>query len=365
MARKYHTLEDANAPDWVPAWLKGPSKQYVLGLFPSPLHRWYPPGIPEDVEFWIKRDDLTGMQLSGNKVRKLEFSIADALAKGADTLITIGGIQSNHCRATAVAARYAGLDCHLILRNSGQAADSDPGLVGNLLIDRMTGAHIHQVTKEEYARVGSKQLGQQLEEQLRQQGKKPCVIPVGGSDAIGTFGYLAATQEILEQAGKGAFTDIVNACGSGGTTAGLALGNHLSGMGATVHAYGVCDDEEYFYDFIDGLYKLLGATPDRIGKDARGLLTAHQAKGAGYAISRPEELQTVIEVAESTGLIFDSTYSGKAFHALREDIRRDPEHWKGRKVLYIHTGGLFGLYSEASELQRQLEAKERTHRLAV
>lgn len=157
----------------------------------------------------------------------------------------------------------------------------------------------------------------------------------------------------------------MQACGSGGTTAGLTLGNHLSGMGATIHAYGVCDDEEYFYDFIDDIFKDIGATPDRVGKDARGMLTAHQAKGAGYAISRPEELQTVIDVAESTGIIFDSTYSGKAFHALREDIRSNPHYWKGRKVLYIHTGGLFGLYSEASELQRQLETKERIHRLAI
>ena len=172
--------------------------------------------------------------------------------------------------------------------------------------------------------MGSKQLGRQLEEQLRAQGRKPYVIPIGGSDAIGTLGYLAATQEILDQAGKGAFTDIINvgstplssaavvqpstqhpelqaqhcrcsllsaeakrcrklesvhsevalcetsvqcvqACGSGGTTAGLALGNHLSGMGATIHAYGVCDDEDYFYDFIDNIFKDLGATPDRIG----------------------------------------------------------------------------------------------------
>ncbi|CAL5226871.1 g9743 [Coccomyxa viridis] len=365
MSRAFHTLESAKLPDWLPPWLKRPSKQYALGLFPTPIHRWNPPGIPEDVEFWIKRDDLTGMQLSGNKVRKLEFLIAEAMAQGADTLITIGGIQSNHCRATAVAARYAGLDCHLILRNSRQAAENDPGMVGNLLIDRMTGAHIHQVTKEEYAKVGGKKLGEQLEQQLKAQGRKPYVIPVGGSDSIGTFGYLAATQEILDQAGKEAFTDIINACGSGGTTAGLALGNALSGMGATIHAYGVCDDEDYFYDFIDGLYRELEATPDRIGKDARAMLVAHQAKGAGYAISKPEEMQTVIDVAQTTGIIFDSTYSGKAFHALREDIKADPGYWKGRKVLYIHTGGLFGLYSEASELQKQLEVKEKSHRLVV
>lgn len=221
MSRTYHTLEDAKLPAWTPEWLKGPNKQYVLGLFPTPIHRWCPPGIPKNVEFWIKRDDLTGMQLSGNKVRKLEFIIADALAQGADTLITIGGIQSNHCRATAVAARYAGLECHLILRNTRQAADSDPGLVGNLLIDRMTGAHIHQVTKEEYTKVGSKQLGRQLEEQLKAQGRKPYVIPVGGSDAIGTLGYLAATQEILDQAGKGAFTDIINLSSTPLSTAAL------------------------------------------------------------------------------------------------------------------------------------------------
>ncbi|CAI7773198.1 unnamed protein product, partial [Closterium sp. NIES-53] len=133
------------------------------------------------------RDDLSGMELSGNKVRKLEFLLADALAKGADTLITIGGIQSNHCRATAVAARLAGLEAHLILRTSRALADSDPGLEGNLLVERMVGARVHLVTKEEYAKHGSEHLGNVLAQRLAAEGRKPYVIPVGGSNALGAW----------------------------------------------------------------------------------------------------------------------------------------------------------------------------------
>jgi len=196
------------------------------------------------------------------QVRKLEFLLADAKNKGHDCVVTVGGIQSNHCRATAVAARYLGLDCHLILRNSRQLADADPGLVGNLLVERLAGAVVHQITKEEYARKGSTALGEALIEQLRSEGKNPYYIPVGGSNSLGCWGYLMAVEEIKQQSEEMGvdFTDIVMACGSGGTAAGLALGCHLSVLKARMHAYGVCDDPEYFYSYIDELYKGLGWT---------------------------------------------------------------------------------------------------------
>ncbi|CAA0820958.1 Bifunctional D-cysteine desulfhydrase/1-aminocyclopropane-1-carboxylate deaminase-mitochondrial [Striga hermonthica] len=142
-------------PSWASHLNPLPSHIFSLGHFPTPIHKWNLPNLPKNTEVYLKRDDLSGMQLSGNKVRKLEFLMADAVEKGADCIITIGGIQSNHCRATAVAARYLNLDCYLILRTSKVLVDQDPGLTGNLLVERLVGAHIDLVSKEEYASVGS------------------------------------------------------------------------------------------------------------------------------------------------------------------------------------------------------------------
>ncbi len=179
---------EVERPYRVPKWCDGvlpppPHGRMRLGLFPTPVHRWHLPRLPQanDLQVFIKRDDLSGMQLSGNKVRKLEFLLAEAKANGHDCVITIGGVQSNHCRATAVASRYAGLDCHLILRNSRAAVDADPGLTGNLLVERLVGATVRQVSKEEYTRVGSVELCKQLSQDLSErEGLKPYVIPVGG-----------------------------------------------------------------------------------------------------------------------------------------------------------------------------------------
>lgn len=335
-----------------------PRSRYVLGMLPTPIHEWRVPGLPEGVRMLIKRDDLSGMQLSGNKVRKLEFLLAEAKAAGHDCVITIGGIQSNHARATAVAARYLGLDCHLILRTSRAQADADPGLVGNLLVERLAGAHLHMVTKEEYTRVGSAALVAQLAASLEAKGARPYPIPVGGSSPLGVWGHLQAIAEVEAQSGAEGhgITDIALASGSGGTAAGVALGAHLSGLGARVHAYGVCDTPDYFYDYIDGLFKGIGATPGVVGKDARGLLRAVQARGSGYAISTDEELRTVQAVAAATGVVLDPVYSGKALHALLEEMHERPEDWRGRTVLFIHTGGLLGMYDKLDQLQGVLQA---------
>nr|XP_033517212.1 putative D-cysteine desulfhydrase 1, mitochondrial [Nicotiana tomentosiformis] len=189
-------------------------------------------------EFWIYRepedgcslmllfpscalhDDIPGMQLSGNKVRKLELLLGHVIAQGADCIVTIGGIQSNHCRATAVAAKYLNLDCYLILRTSKLLVDKDPGLIGNLLVERLIGAHIDLVSKEEYAKVGSEALTKLLKEKFLNEGRKLYVIPVGGSNSLGTWGYIEAIREVEQQlqhsSSEWKFDDIVVSCGSGG-----------------------------------------------------------------------------------------------------------------------------------------------------
>uniref|UniRef100_A0A0E0GDG4 Tryptophan synthase beta chain-like PALP domain-containing protein n=1 Tax=Oryza nivara TaxID=4536 RepID=A0A0E0GDG4_ORYNI len=297
-------------PSWASHLSPAPSQTFSLGHFPTPIHKWNLPNLPNGTEVWIKRDDISGMQLSGNKVRKLEFLMADAVAQGADCVITVGGIQSNHCRATAVAAKYINLDCYLILRTSKLLVDKDPGLVGNLLVERLVGAHIDLVSKEEYGKIGSVALADLLKKKLLEEGRKPYVIPVGGSNSLGTWGYIEAIREIEHQiqiSGDVQFDDIVVACGSGGTIAGLALGSKLSSLKA-------------------------------------------KAKGLGYAMNTAEELKFVKDIATATGIVLDPVYSGKAAYGMLKDMGANPAKWEGRKILFVHTGGLLGLYDKVDEL---------------
>ncbi|KAK4781975.1 hypothetical protein SAY86_016077 [Trapa natans] len=337
-------------PPWACHLRPLPSHVFSLGHLPTPIHRWNLPNLPNGTDVWLKRDDLTGMQLSGNKVRKLEFLLADAVTEGADCIITIGGIQSNHCRATAVAAKYLNLDCYLILRTSKVLVDKDPGLTGNLLVERLVGAHVDLISKEEYAKIGSVTLTEILKEKLINEGRKPYVIPVGGSNSLGTWGYIEAIREIEQQQqhcgdGNVKFDDIIVACGSGGTIAGLSLGSRLSSMKAKVHAFSVCDDPDYFYDFVQGLLDGLEA-----GVLSRNIVDIHNAKGLGYAISTAEELKFVKEVATATGVILDPVYSGKAAYGMMKDMAENPKNWEGRKVLFVHTGGLLGLFDKVDQM---------------
>ncbi|EOY21569.1 D-cysteine desulfhydrase isoform 3, partial [Theobroma cacao] len=305
-------------PSWASHLRPIPSHVFSLGHLPTPIHKWNLPNLPQNTEVWLKRDDLSGMQLSGNKVRKLEFLMAEAVAQGADCIITIGGIQSNHCRATAVAAKYLNLDCYLILRTSKALVDQDPGLTGNLLVERFVGAHIQLISKEEYARIGSVALTNVLKEKLLKEGRRPYVIPVGGSNSLGTCG---------------------------GTIAGLSLGSWLGELKAKVHAFCVCDDPDYFYDFVQGLVDGLQA-----GVDSRDIVSIINAKGLGYAINTSEELKFVKEIAAATGVVLDPVYSGKAAYGMMKDMAENPKNWEGRKVLFIHTGGLLGLFDKVDQM---------------
>ena len=173
----------------------------------------------------------------------------------------------------------------------------DPGLTGNLLVERMVGAHVHLHSKEDYARVGSERLGAALADRLRQEGRRPYFIPVGGSNALGLWGYVQSVAEMEGDIRELGITDVAAACGSGATLGGLALGSHLAGLGCRVSAYGVCDDEDYFYDFVDGLFRGAGAD---VGP-SRALMRCVQAKGLGYAMSAEDELCTIRDVALATG----------------------------------------------------------------
>ncbi|CAK4084473.1 unnamed protein product [Aphanomyces euteiches] len=366
--KKFLETVPYTAPAWTSQLASPPSERVVLGNFPTPIFPFRPPGLPHDVQMYIKRDDYSGLEMSGNKARKLEFLLAEALKEGADCVVTCGGVQSNHCRATAVAARMLGLDSYLLLRTNDADVNDDPGLVGNLLVDRLVGANLIVVPRREYAkRGGGDYFIAKTCERLRAQGRKPYAIPVGGSNGLGTWGYIESIEEIESQieALDMTVTDIAFACGSGGSAAGIAVGAYLyakyneeSALQFTreglppVHAYIVCDSPKYFFDHIDKVILpgmgIAGENPPFIAKDC---LQITNSQGLGYAKSTQEELEYISKVARETGVLLDPVYSGKALFGLIKELQTTPEKFAGKHILFVHTGGMFGLYDKVAELQ--------------
>jgi len=293
-------------------------------------------------EIYIKRDDQTGTELSGNKVRKLEYSVKEAIDNGCDYLITCGGLQSNHCRATAAAAVKLGMKCCLVLRG-----DSDSEAVGNLLLDRLLGAEIHFITAEQYSNQRM-EIMEGIKREVSQKGSKAYIIPEGASNGIGGFGYYTAMEEILEQERQLnlSFDCIVLAVGSGGTYSGLWLANKLHGHAADVYGVNVGADAEYFKSRIQEiLYESMEYMDVDIpvSKDEIRIIDGYV--GRGYALSRPEELRFIHDLAMLEGVILDPVYTGKAMYGLSEEIKRGS--FKDYKnILFIHTGGLYGLFPQ-------------------
>lgn len=322
-----------------------------LARLPTPLDHVERTSETLGVPLYFKRDDLTGAALSGNKIRKLEFLLADARAQGADTLITCGGAQSNHCRATALAATRIGMRAHLLLRTEDPA--NPPADTGNILLDRLAGAEIQWISMAEWRERNA--LMSAAAEACRARGQVPYVIPEGGSNAIGSWGYVRAAEELA--ADLRALPDvhggstIVYAAGSGGTGAGLLLGAKMLGLlGTSMRVVGicVCDDRAYFVDtihricseFDDRYGETIGA---RVGIGRDDIEIVEDYVGLGYGKTRPEELAAARELAGREALILDPTYTGKAFYGLIRELAADRTRFGGR-VVFVHTGGIFGLF---------------------
>ncbi|MDB4968287.1 MAG: pyridoxal phosphate-dependent enzyme D-cysteine desulfhydrase family [Myxococcales bacterium] len=298
------------------------------------------------VELIIKRDDLTGAALSGNKIRKLEFLFAEAAAQGADTVITCGGEQSNHCRATAVAAAELGLRSYLLLRTDNPK--EPPASEANILLDRLVGAEVRWVSRDEYKRRAT--LFVEIQGQLLAQRRKAYVIPEGGSNALGAWGYIGCVQELKEELGDGPLT-IVYAAGSGGTGAGIILGIKLLNLPWRAVGVNVCDDKEYFVSAIGEIIEQAiqrWLLPIEFDREEIEILDGYV--GLGYAKSRPEELATLRDVARAEGLILDPVYTGKAFHAMTQELTKNRGAF-GERICFIHTGGIYGLFPKAKELE--------------
>ena len=292
---------------------------------------------------YIKRDDQTGSEISGNKIRKLEYLAKDAISKGCDLLITCGGIQSNHCRATVVTATLFGMKSAVLLRIS-----DTPPVTGNYFLDKLFGADVKFCTREEY----SKQRGEIMEamaEEYRKQGYNPYIIPEGASNAIGTLGYYNCMDEILEQEKEMGitFNTIVVATGSGGTYAGLYLANEVKKLGKRVIGMAVCDDTEYFTNIAhDIATEALQYLPEYKNEvlNRYNIEINDKYVGIGYALSRPEELEFIKKFARQEAIVLDPVYTGKGMYGVFNELQEGGNISKEDNVLFIHTGGLFGLF---------------------
>ena len=327
--------------------------QINLARLPTPVQPMRRFGEKLAVDLYVKRDDLTGAALSGNKIRKLEFVLADALARKTDTVITCGGAQSNHCRATAIAAAMLGLNCRLLLRTPDPS--NPPPAEGNILLDRMAGADIVWITPQEYK--VRDEFFEREAASLKASGRIPYMIPEGASSALGAWGYIRAAEELVNDianlpGGANQACTIINAAGAAGTAAGLIWGAKIFDLNARVVSVNVCDNREYFVNAIGNICE--NAIADYgieidFSRD-RDIEIIDGYVGRGYALSRPEELELLYEVARAEGIFFDPVYTGKAFYGMVQELKNNPRYF-GERIIFLHTGGIFGLFPKAVEIE--------------
>lgn len=317
-----------------------PRRRYTPGKTPiERLDRFTKAIATDGPTVYIKRDDQLGLTGNGNKTRKLEFLVADALAQGADTLITCGGVQSNHCRLTLAAAVKEGLHCRLVLAESAPGAYRPDG-GGNVLLYHLLGAE----------KIITVPWGTDLQAALDQAaaeasaaGRRPYVIPLGGSNPLGALGYIACAEEILAQVPD--IQHIVLPVGSGGTLAGLLVG--LRGYDSPIPVTGMTvlnpreRIETITYDLVNATASFLGMKSP-VPRDE--VVCLDDYLGEGYTIPTPGMIEAVRLLARTEGILLDPTYTGKAMAGLI-DLARKGRWKKGESVLFLHTGGAPGLYA--------------------
>lgn len=314
-----------------------------LGFFPTPVEEM--PRLSKVLggpRLWIKRDDQTGLATGGNKTRKLEFSMAEALRQGADTVITIGAVQSNHCRQTAAAAARLGLRCVLVIR--GYAPEA---VTGNLLLDQLLGAEVvfsGDQTREEKA-----------DEVLREQaaaGYKPYLIPLGASNEIGATGFVAGMEELCGQLAERdlRIDRVIFASSSAGTQAGLCVGAKALGFPGQIAAVAI---DSTWPELQAEVARISQATIQRLGVDlsfAPEEVVAYDGYlGAGYSIMGEPEKEAILLAARYEGILLDPVYTGRAMGGMIDLIRKG-EFGKNENILFWHTGGAAALYAYAGQL---------------
>ena len=291
---------------------------------------------------WIKRDDCTGLATGGNKARKLEYLVGDAIARGADTLITHGALQSNHVRQTAAAAAMAGMHCEVLYEHRVDNPDTDYVASGNVLLTRLLGAKQSDYPKDTDMDAAMAAVGKTL----AGEGKHPYFIPGGGSNAVGALGYAHCALELSEQAAHEnlAITHVVHATGSTGTQAGLVAGCHALGWPFPILGIGVRlprpQQEQKVFDLASATVAHLGIQPELPRESVQANC---DYIGAGYGIPTDGMLEAVSLLAQLEGILLDPVYSGKGMAGLI-DLVRNGFFAPHDKVVFIHTGGAAGLF---------------------
>jgi len=317
-----------------------PVKKIQLGHYPTPFAKLENISAETGVNLYIKRDDLCGVLFGGNKVRKLEYLLADAKAKGVDVILTAGGAQSNHAALTAACCKKLGITPILLLKKRGVTEAR-----GNQLLEKFMDTDVRFFDTDSYADVYAE--GGRIMEDLRKKGKNPALIPVGGSVPLGALGYLDAAGEIDAQAKTiipgGKIDHIICCSGSGGTHAGLVLG--AKSRGITVTGIVVSVEE----DFQNEIFRLAQETAKIAGLDVT--ITADdiilkEYIGPGYAKPSEEGKAAIELMARKEGIFLDPVYTGKTFAGFL-DLRKKGYFKTGENVVFVHTGGgpaLFALY---------------------
>jgi L-cysteate sulfo-lyase len=293
---------------------------------------------------WIKRDDCTGLSSGGNKTRKLEYLMADAVERGADTIITQGATQSNHARQTCAIAAKLGMESHILLEDRTGYHDEAYAHNGNVLLDQLHGATIS-------IRPADSDMNAEMENlalQLRDDGKKPYVIPGGGSNETGALGYVNAAFELTHQANERSLRidHLVHATGSAGTQAGLVVGMEAMHSGIPVYGIGVRapkqKQEENVYALAQRTLDFMGLNPDLVAREK--VVANSDYVGDGYGLPTNTMVEAVKMLAQFEGILLDPVYSGKGFAGLIDLIRKG--HFKqGENVVFLHTGGSVSLFA--------------------
>lgn len=320
-----------------------------LALAPTPLLKLDRVSRRLGVELFVKRDDLTGLLESGNKVRKLEFLVGEALQQGADTLITCGTVDSNGCRAVAAVAARLGLRAVLALKGARPAAYD-----GNLLLGRLLGAEVHYCTDAEFARAS--EVMDALAVRVRERGGRPYLIPESGANEVGALGYLECAVELVEQIHHGAlpFDAVVISAFSGASQAGLLMGKQLAGLPGEIVGVPVASGTE---PVRESIIRIMGTAIRRFGLSIETPRTVHLLdgdQGEGRGDTADAELELIVWLAREEGLLLDPVYTVKGFRGLVETLSRDPKAL-GPRVCFIHTGGLYSLFPFRERLSRSID----------
>jgi L-cysteate sulfo-lyase len=320
-----------------------------LAHLPTPLELM--PRLSEHLngpDIYVKRDDCTGLATGGNKTRKLEFSLGEALQLGADTIITVGAVQSNHVRQTAAAACKLGLSCEVLLEHRVDQPSETYTSSGNIFLDRIFGANLREYPGGTDFDVAMAEVA----DEVRAAGGTPYLVPGGASNTVGALGYVDCGIELLNQfAEQNLSVDhIVTATGSAGTHAGLAVGLRASGSDLPILGIGVNApqdvQEERVYKLAKETAELVGA-PGCVARD--DIIADCNYIGPGYGEPTESMNEAVLMLARQEGLLFDPVYSGKALAGMIDYVRQR-RFTKGQTIVFLHTGGSAGLFAYADSL---------------